>query len=291
MRYKIPFRYIGSKSYIAPWIIEHFPSHHCYVEVFGGSGAVLFRKNLSPYEVYNDLYSEVYIFFKELRDSTTQLVDFLRYTPPSRQLVEEYGEIDPTELSTIERAARFFLLSTLTYSGIGKFAPKSGYATFPIRSGYRRDQDYRNIGAGQRYKSKVDHLFVFAERLRNVIIENLDFQALISKYDYEDCLFYVDPPYMGRDLYSVTFTEDDHYALSELLHTIEGKVIISYYPSDELSGLYSPSKWTYDSKEVERQVAKGTNSPRKAVELLIMNYDPRKDKWRGRGQTAIDQFW
>jgi len=33
-------RYMGSKSFLADWIISHFPSHDCFVDVFGGGGVV-----------------------------------------------------------------------------------------------------------------------------------------------------------------------------------------------------------------------------------------------------------
>jgi hypothetical protein len=39
------FPFPGGKSLLAPWIIEHFPPHKCYVEVFGGGAAVLLTKN------------------------------------------------------------------------------------------------------------------------------------------------------------------------------------------------------------------------------------------------------
>jgi len=54
------FPFPGGKSYLAPWIIEHFPEHKCYVEVFGGSGAVLVNKPESHTEVYNDLDGDLF---------------------------------------------------------------------------------------------------------------------------------------------------------------------------------------------------------------------------------------
>lgn len=37
-------RYHGGKFRLAPWVVEHFPSHTCYVESFGGAAGVLMQK-------------------------------------------------------------------------------------------------------------------------------------------------------------------------------------------------------------------------------------------------------
>jgi len=52
---KAVMNYSGSKSRLAPWIISHLPDHNTYVEVFGGSAAVLVHKPESVNEVYNDI--------------------------------------------------------------------------------------------------------------------------------------------------------------------------------------------------------------------------------------------
>lgn len=79
-------RYHGAKWKLAPWIISHFPEHHCYVEPFGGSAAVLLNKPMAAREVYNDLNFEVFTLFNVIRDEKmrTELLRLLAMTPYSR---------------------------------------------------------------------------------------------------------------------------------------------------------------------------------------------------------------
>jgi len=44
----------GSKMKMMDWILSEFPEHKCFVDVFGGSGAVLLNKTPSNNDVYND---------------------------------------------------------------------------------------------------------------------------------------------------------------------------------------------------------------------------------------------
>ena len=66
---KTILKYPGAKNRLAPWICEHIPNHKVYLEPFFGSGAVFFNKTPVHIETINDLNSDVYNFFKVLRDN------------------------------------------------------------------------------------------------------------------------------------------------------------------------------------------------------------------------------
>ena len=55
MKLRPALKYSGAKWLLADWIISHFPPHETYLDVFGGSAAVLIQKPPAKYEIYNDL--------------------------------------------------------------------------------------------------------------------------------------------------------------------------------------------------------------------------------------------
>ena len=74
-------KYNGAKWLLADWIIQHFPAHETYLDLFGGSAAVLIQKPLAKYEIYNDLDGEVVNFFRVLRESPKEFVRAIDRTP------------------------------------------------------------------------------------------------------------------------------------------------------------------------------------------------------------------
>lgn len=49
-------------------ILKLFPEHKTFIEGFGGAGHIMFAKNPSEIDVYNDINEGLYLFFKLLRD-------------------------------------------------------------------------------------------------------------------------------------------------------------------------------------------------------------------------------
>lgn len=114
----------------------------------------------------------------------------------------------------------------------------------------------------------------FAKRMQGVMIENLDFRTIIEKYDSEEALFYVDPPYVGREkFYAGGFSLEDHYELGEILNSIKGKAIVSYYEDPIINEIYGD--WNIERHAAFKQVV-GGHDVIQSEELLIMNYETKQ---------------
>ena len=59
-----PLAWMGGKSLLANWILEHFPDHRTYIEPYGGMANVLLKKEPSEIEVYNDLDARLVNLFE-----------------------------------------------------------------------------------------------------------------------------------------------------------------------------------------------------------------------------------
>jgi DNA adenine methylase len=224
-------KYHGGKWMIAPWILSHMPSHKLYCEPFGGGGSVLLRKNRVHEEVYNDLDGEIVNLFCVVRDNGEELRKKLELTPYSR--AEFNLSYEPAD-DPIEQARR-----TIVRSFMGRNPSSATWA----KSTFKNKQINSYITIAHVWMKYPDALASITERLRGVIIENDNALDVIKRYDSPDTAFYVDPPYLpstrdaGED-YRFEMSEDDHVKLAEVLNSVEGKVILSGYPSELYAELY-----------------------------------------------------
>lgn len=104
-----PFiRYPGSKNTLARWIMGYYPDlHDTYVEVCGGSGSVLFAKERSGIEVYNDIDGDLVHLFRTLRGHPKELERAIRFTAWS-PLELSMAAANEAVSDPIERARRFY---------------------------------------------------------------------------------------------------------------------------------------------------------------------------------------
>lgn len=239
----LAFAWYGGKASHLNWLLQLLPPCKHFVDVFGGSAAVLMnRQPPSPIETYNDLDSGVVNFFKVLRDQPEELIRLLRLTPFSREERRLAFEARHSkEGSNLERARRFFVLARQTRSGL---AQKEKGMLNSWR--FARDSVARGVSdAIAQWESGLDGLAAVAARMSRVQIDNYPALKVLDLYDTAETLFYCDPPYVAdtrradkRNVYAFEMTDQDHTELAHALHRIKGKAAVSGYPGTLYDDLY-----------------------------------------------------
>lgn len=260
--------YIGGKSYLSTWIISNFPQNYhenVYCEVFGGGGWVLFKKEPSYLEIYNDLNSELVNLFKIIRDNFEEFQHRAEWSLHSREMYDEARLLlkEDKFVNDIEKAMHYAI------NRVQSFAGKGGWA-------YQVTADKITSG---KWLPFLKRLVLINARLKKVQIECLDYEKVIKKYDKPNTLFYLDPPYVDAEHYyntqNVHFGREDHIRLAEILDGIEGKFVLSYYDHplvDQLYGKYRKVKKVTSKHSKGITVNSKVKTKPKATELLIMNY-------------------
>lgn len=219
------FRYHGGKYRLADWIIQKLPPHRVYVEPFGGAGSVLLAKPRSAMEVLNDADGEVVTFFKVLREQPESLVRALSLTPYARAEVQQAVRLDP-DLPELERARRFYVGQQMRVSPALSGESKS------LR--FRREVLHASDNVATAFYD-LSPLLVVAERLRGVVIENDDWEAVVRRYDGPETCHYLDPPYLLATRrrpdhgYRHELSAAGHAHLCAVARELTGSVLISGY--------------------------------------------------------------
>lgn len=253
---KSPFGWIGGKSQLAKDIIERMPSHSLYVEVFGGGLSVLYSKpkpRVQRYrEVVNDINSELINLHRIIQTRPDTLSKTLSSMLISREIFYNIKKRHYKPRNDVERAAFYFYLIFQSFGSKGEH--------FAMSAKSRRPKDI--------YKS----FQIWAERLKFVTIENMDFNKLISIYDRPEAFFYCDPPYVGTEHYYKNtggFNIDKHIELRDSLKMIKGKFLISYNDCDVVRDLYKDFN-IIQTKEITYTLSdKGYKTVK---EVFITNY-------------------
>lgn len=255
---------------VAPWlggkrnlagritkILDAVP-HQTYVEPFIGMGGVFLRRRMRPRcEVINDLGRDVSNLFRILQRHYPQFLEVLRFQLTTRAEFERLCLTDPTTLTDLERAARFLYLQRTAFGG------KVSGRNF----GVSKDRPGRfNLTALEPMLEDVH------SRLSGVIVERLDYTAVIDRYDGAETLFYLDPPYWGceTDYGKEMFDRDDHDRMAQSLGQIRGRFLLSINDVPEIREIFR----AFEIAEVRTTytIAKQTGGRSARAELLISNF-------------------
>jgi DNA adenine methylase len=215
------FPYIGSKTYLAPWIVEHFAAHKTLVVPFGGAAGVLLNKRRSACEIFNDRDGHIVHFFETCRQRPDDLADAVRNIPYSRELYDDWsqsfrsGEGWPED--DVERAARWLFLRYASFSG--RYGQRAGFATDAPRGGPQKSMVWRRV---------PERIATIRDRFQGVAIECLDYRDVFDRYDDSDVLFYCDPPYVDADASYYRCDAFNHASFVDQLAALSGEWVVSY---------------------------------------------------------------
>jgi DNA adenine methylase len=279
--------YVGGKSKIAPQlIIPNIPKDiEMYIEVFGGQFWTFFKMNL---EDYPNLKTVVYNDFNPLNYNMYQCIqDHKRLLEECEKFIVQEKDVFPTNPICREQFNRFqaeifdenFKVKPYDYEVAAKYI----YVLTQVFSGANPSKS-KFIDLKGKYHSKFTS---FKNKLKKPewqkmferidLVENMDFQEVIEKYDSPNTYFYVDPPYyvVGEGSYysNHDFGRQDHERLANVLNGVQGKFSLSYYDFEQLHFFFPDNIYRWERKEFAKAAAakKGTKQ-NMGEELLIMNY-------------------
>lgn len=272
-----PIKWVGGKSRLRKYIVPLIPAHTCYVEPFAGAAWVLFGKPPSDVEILNDKEQELVNFFRVVKEEPEALIASFEWELVSRAEFERLAGLEPAQLTHVQRAHRFYYLIMAGWGGELHY-PR--FQTSITDGGHGN----RLFGALKTLRQRLEPIH---ERLRTVIIENLDWQDCVERYDREGTVMYVDPPYPDNGCnYSHNMRDwDSHEALAERLGRARCKWILSSYDKPEVRELFS----RYFITAV--QSSSGMNTEKRGStrvlnrEILITNYPPPSEP-----ATAINEI-
>lgn len=254
---KAPFGWVGGKTKLASDIIDLIPQdHNIYIEVFGGAGSVLYQKEPSKLEVFNDINSELINLHRAIRNNPQSLSMYLNDLFISREIFDDIKKRKLKPRNNIEAAAFYF------YQLVQSFGSKGDNFAMNAKSGRKPKNIYRDF-------KKI------SDRLKGVTIENMSFSKLIPLYDKEDAFFYIDPPYVATESYYKNtggFGIKEHEQLAELLSKVKGRFLLSYNDSVIVRELYKGFN-IRTTKEINYTLGANKHKREKKVsEVFITNY-------------------
>jgi len=284
---------VGGKGKLL-WLINKLaPSRYAkFVDVFGGSGTVTLNRPLRRgcIEIYNDFNSNLTNLFCCVKERTMALLRELGFLPLNsrddfdvlykffsrQEFTDDYleEELELTQVfleppqgeavrrlmleraprGDLRRAADYFKLVRYSFSGNTK-----AFAGKPC--------DIRRF---------FHLIWECARRLKNVVVENKDFEKLIEQYDRENTFFYCDPPYFGAECYEVEFSQPDHIRLHDALTRCKGYVMVSYNYCSFICELYRDF-YIFRTKRPNSMSLKPDSE---YEEVVMTNYDPRLHGWQ-----------
>ena len=204
-------------------------------------------------------------FFRVLKTQPEELIQSFEWEIVSRAEFEFLANQDTENLSTVERAHRFYYI---LMAGWGGELDYPRFQTSITDGGHGN----RLIGA---LKHLEDRLRPVHARLQTVIIESLPWERCIDRYDRKNTFMYLDPPYpQNRCNYKHNMQDwEDHRRLANRLSTTQCKWMLSSYDIPEVRELYEGFSIRTVQSFSGMNRKKGSSERIVNQEVLIANFD------------------
>lgn len=287
-----PIRWYGGKGHLTKHLLKHVPPHTTYVEPFGGGASLLFVKEPSKVEVYNDIDSLLVNFFRVLKKHSGEFMRQAHLTLYSREEHKDAkgildGDVSGLEDGNIEAAVAFYILCRQSMSG-----DLQGGWSYGVKT-----------NCANSWVSAIQKLPDIVYRLRQVQIEHDTAFKVIERYDTEDTFFYLDPPYYKyargsrnphargsrrRALYRYELKPKEHEILLKGLQKARGMILLSGYHCDVYDGLLS--EWHHEDIQTVAQAAGTTRQSGLTGEGALKEKQKRVEVlwWNENLQKAMD---
>jgi DNA adenine methylase len=246
--------WLGGKRRLAETLLNRFPAHGCYVEVFAGGAALYFMRPPADVEVINDVNGDLVNLYRVVKHHLEEFVRQFKYALSSRQIFKWTQDTPPEVLTDVQRAARFFYLQQQAFGGRVEGQTWGTATTAPAINLLRIEE---NLSAA--------HL-----RLASAYIEQLDWSTCMDRYDRPHTLFYLDPPYWQTEGYGVPFGWEQYELMAAKLRAIKGKAIVSINDHPDIRRCFDGLQM--ESLAIDYTVGGGANRAERQ-ELIIYSWD------------------
>src|SRR5207237_3743942 len=132
-------------------------------------------------EILNDIDQELVTFFRVVKEKPEELVASFEWELVARAEFERLASLDLSQLTDVQRAHRFYYIIMAGWGGELNY-PRFGTSITVGGHGNRL------IGALQHLRERIEPVH---KRLSTVIIECLDWQDCLDRYDSSSTVMYV----------------------------------------------------------------------------------------------------
>ena len=265
-----PLRYPGGKTKLKNYLAELLNINNIngtYIEPFaGGAGAalnLLFNNHVDDI-VINDVDRSIYALWYSILYQSEILCDKILYTPITldERCKQKLIQDNKTNYNLLDVGFSTLFLNRTNRSGVIKAG---------VIGGKNQSGDYK-IDCRFKKDDIINKVIQISNRAEQIHLYNLDciefFNTIENKYDYNNSLVYLDPPYYkkGKELYTNFYSHDDHVTLANyVVNNLNYPWITSYDDTQEIRDIYNE----YNLEIKDYSISHSAGKMHKGYEIMI----------------------